>query len=182
MAQYLLIQSPRDFIEPNYLELWGFLRWLSGKESGCQYRSLRRCGFDPWVGKMPWNMATHSSILAWEIPWTEEPGGLQSMRSQRVGHDWATGLASRLMRTDCSNSKNKVIFLLNFHHGKFQLCKRDHNKQTFWALWPRLNNSWSSQFPPSFSLAGLNTNLKTCNISSLTIFFLMVRKTLRLLW
>ena len=33
------------------------------------------------------DMATHSSILAWEIPWTEEPGGLPSMGSQRVGHD-----------------------------------------------------------------------------------------------
>ena len=32
-------------------------------------------------------MATHSSILAWRIPWMEEPGGLQSMESQRVGHD-----------------------------------------------------------------------------------------------
>ena len=32
-------------------------------------------------------MATHSSILAWKIPWTEEHGGLQSMESQRVGHD-----------------------------------------------------------------------------------------------
>ena len=32
-------------------------------------------------------MATHSSILAWRIPWTEGPGGLQSMGSQRVGHD-----------------------------------------------------------------------------------------------
>ena len=32
-------------------------------------------------------MASYSSILAWEIPWTEEPGGLQSMGSQRVGHD-----------------------------------------------------------------------------------------------
>ena len=32
-------------------------------------------------------MATHSSIDAWEIPWTEEPGGLQSMGSQRVGYD-----------------------------------------------------------------------------------------------
>ena len=32
-------------------------------------------------------MATHSSILAWKIPWTEEPGGLPSMGSQRVGHD-----------------------------------------------------------------------------------------------
>ena len=36
------------------------------------------------------DMATHSSILAWEIPWTEEPDGLQSMGSQRVGHDLET--------------------------------------------------------------------------------------------
>ena len=35
-------------------------------------------------------MTTHSSVLAWRIPWTEEPGGLQSMGSQRVGHDWVT--------------------------------------------------------------------------------------------
>ena len=35
-------------------------------------------------------MATHSITLAWEIPWTEEPGGLQSMELQRVGHDLAT--------------------------------------------------------------------------------------------
>ena len=35
-------------------------------------------------------MATHSSNLGWRIPWTEEPGGLQSMGSQRVGHDWTT--------------------------------------------------------------------------------------------
>ena len=34
-------------------------------------------------------MADHSSILAWKIPWTEEPGGLQSMGLQKVGHDWA---------------------------------------------------------------------------------------------
>ena len=37
-------------------------------------------------------MAIHSSILAWRIPWTEEPGGLQSTGSQRVWHDWATSL------------------------------------------------------------------------------------------
>ena len=38
-------------------------------------------------------MAPHSSAPAWKIPWTEEPGGLQSMRSRRVGHDWATSLS-----------------------------------------------------------------------------------------
>ena len=46
---------------------------------------------EAWVCSLswedPWRMATHSSILAWRIPWTEEPGGLQSMGSQRVGHD-----------------------------------------------------------------------------------------------
>ena len=40
-------------------------------------------------------MAPHSSILAWEIPWTEEPGGLQSMGSQRVRHDLATEHAQK---------------------------------------------------------------------------------------
>ena len=37
-------------------------------------------------------MGTHSSILAWKIPWMEEPGGLQSTESPRVGHDWVTSL------------------------------------------------------------------------------------------
>ena len=38
-------------------------------------------------------MASHSSTLAWKIPWTEEPGRLQTMGSRRVGHDWATSLS-----------------------------------------------------------------------------------------
>ena len=48
---------------------------------------------ETWVLSLGWEdplekeMATHSSILAWRIPWTEEPGGLQSMGLQRVGHD-----------------------------------------------------------------------------------------------
>ena len=40
-----------------------------------------------WEDPLEEGMATHSSILAWEIPWTEEPDGLQSMGSQRVRHD-----------------------------------------------------------------------------------------------
>ena len=40
-----------------------------------------------WEDPREKEMAPNSSILAWKIPWTEEPGGLQSMRSQRVGHD-----------------------------------------------------------------------------------------------
>ena len=40
-----------------------------------------------WEDPLEKGMANHSSILAWEIPWTEGPGGLQAMGSQRVGHD-----------------------------------------------------------------------------------------------
>ena len=40
-------------------------------------------------GSWDWGLATHSSISARRIPWTEEPGGLQSIKSQRVGHDWS---------------------------------------------------------------------------------------------
>jgi len=48
--------------------------------------------WETWVSSLGWEdaleegLATHSSILAWRIPWTEEPGGLRSLGSQRVGH------------------------------------------------------------------------------------------------
>ena len=42
---------------------------------------------DAWRAMLEKAMATHFSILAWQIPWTEEPGGLPSMGSHRVGHD-----------------------------------------------------------------------------------------------
>ena len=51
---------------------------------------------ETWVRSLGWEdpleeeMAAHSSVLTWRIPWTEEPGGLQSMGSQRVGHNWVT--------------------------------------------------------------------------------------------
>ena len=47
-----------------------------------------------WIWSLGWEdplvegMATHSNLLAWRIPWTEEPGELQSIGSQRVGHNW----------------------------------------------------------------------------------------------
>ena len=60
-------------------------RWLSGKESACQFWRHR---FNPWFGRIPLEkeMVTRSSILAWRIPWTEEPGGLQPTGTERVGH------------------------------------------------------------------------------------------------
>ena len=46
-----------------------------------------------WEDPLEKEMATHSNILAWRIPWAEEPGRLQSMGSKRVGHDWVTSLS-----------------------------------------------------------------------------------------
>ena len=59
-----------------------FPEGASGKEPPCQCRRCKRHRFDSLEG-----MATHASILDWRIPWTEEPGGLQSIGSHRVGHD-----------------------------------------------------------------------------------------------
>ena len=49
-----------------------------------------------WEDPLEKEMATHSSILAWKIPWTKDPGRLQSMRSQRVRHDLETSLSLSL--------------------------------------------------------------------------------------
>ena len=68
-------------------DIWGFSGGSDGKkESACHARDLDSIlvlGRSPEEG-----MATHSSILPWRIPWMEEPGGPQSMGSQRVRHDW----------------------------------------------------------------------------------------------
>ena len=61
---------------------------------------------ETWVRSLGWEetlekeTAAHSSILTQEIPWTEEPGGLQSMGSQRARHDWATKNINELINTE----------------------------------------------------------------------------------
>ena len=67
---------------------FGLPRWLSGKESAFQAGDT---GSIPGLGRsFGEGNGTHSSILGWEIPWTEEPDGLQSMGLQKVRHDLAT--------------------------------------------------------------------------------------------
>ena len=74
------------------------------------------------------DIATHSSILAWRIPWTEEPGGLQSIGSHKVRHDW-------------SNWAYTIIFYTsNF------ISKENQSLQ-----FPRLSNLPSNWFPPAAS-------------------------------
>ena len=72
-----------------YLVKMGFPSGARSKETSCQCKRLEK-----WVRSIPGSgrspaggTATHSSILAWRIPWTEEPGGLQSMGLPRVRHN-----------------------------------------------------------------------------------------------
>ena len=89
----------------------------------CLHFFLRsRRWFHPmgWEDLLEEGMATPSSILAWRIPWTEEPGGLQSMESQRVGHDWAhtqthrhtPSINSRDLFSHCSGGWESKIMAL----------------------------------------------------------------------
>ena len=83
------------------------LRWLSSSNHAKGFPGPQRLKrmpamWETWVRSLGWEdplekeMATHSSILAWRIPWMEEPGGLQSTGSQRVRHDWVTSLSTML--------------------------------------------------------------------------------------
>ena len=111
-------------------------KWLSGKKSACQCKIRRRHEFDPWIRKITLEkeMAIHSGILGWEIPWREEPGGLQSMGSQRVGHNWVTERAStHLIFT---------VFCCLFHlrRGSWDLevlskCQKITQAQGVWLGW-----------------------------------------------
>ena len=86
-------------------------------------------------------MATHSSTLAWKIPWTEEPGGLQSMGSQRVGHDWVTKLS-------------------NFHiYTAYTL--ENTQKFLFWWMDVWIDGGWAGCFHPRYQLPWLQVST-TC--------------------
>ena len=78
--------------------------------------------FQMFVATLEKEMATHSSILAWEIPRTEEPGGLQSMGSQRVGHDWATNTFATL-------HKVIILYSCNFFFLKSK-CPKSYSLLT----------------------------------------------------
>ena len=84
-----ILNISSDFKMPvfSFLEtyiLGGNPRWLSGKESTCQYRRCRRRGFDLWVRKIRWRRKWQPTpvFLPGKFPWTEEPGRLQSMGLQ----------------------------------------------------------------------------------------------------
>ena len=72
------------------LPTWGFPAGASAKEPACQCRTCKRHGFSPCVeDPLEEGMAAHCSVPAWKTPWTEEPGWLRTMGSQRARHNWA---------------------------------------------------------------------------------------------
>ena len=92
----------------------------SGTELACQ---CRRCT-ETWVWSLGWEdpleegIATLSSILAWRIPWTEEPGGLQSMGLQRVRHDWSDSTHT----AQCQLFWLFQLLSICYQDGSLQLC------------------------------------------------------------
>ena len=79
---YVLVTVSKSYIKLCEQDRYGFIH-------ACQCRRHKRHGFNPWVGKIPWRKKWQPTpvFLPGESPWTEELGELQSMRSQRVGHN-----------------------------------------------------------------------------------------------
>ena len=101
-------------------------------------------------------MATHTSILAWRIPWTEKPGGLQSMGSQRVRHDWATNIFTLWSFMEIQFTY-QIIHSLKIHNSLHfsaftELC--NHHHKLIWEYFhtPKRNHilPTSSPFPSIF--------------------------------
>ena len=96
---------------------------------------------DTWVQSQGWKnplekeLATHSSILAWIIPWTEEPGGLQSTGSRRVKHDWATNTFFHFPPTLDTNSKSTLPPTLLTRFNSLLECLRDISRTHLWVYY-----------------------------------------------
>ena len=100
----------------------GFSGGSDGKESDC---NAGDSGSVPGLGRSAGEgNATHSSILAWSISWTEEPGGLQSMGSQRVRHYWATNTQRHTHTLDTKwVFKYALIFFITWDNELWVCCE-----------------------------------------------------------
>ena len=93
--------------------MYSFSNLVSGAQSVNSLPTMWKTRVQPWVRKIPLEkeVATHSSILAWRILWMEEAGGLQSMGSRRVWHDWETNTLFNLEEVHWSMSSSNCFFL-----------------------------------------------------------------------
>ena len=119
--QYSCLQNPMDR-GPWYAAVHGVPRsrtWLSDFTFTFHFHALEK------------EMAAHFSVLAWRIPWTEEPGGLPSMGSHRVGHDWSNLAAA---------AADRYIHVYAVYTG--YMCVYIYNLTDILAN--KYNSSWST--------------------------------------
>ena len=115
---YVNLRVGSSFFKQPSIERLGIPRWFSGKESTCRWRSPRRFGFDPWVGKIPWRRAWQpTSILAWKIPWTEEPGRLLPCILSFASHNGI--LLSKLPEPQLRMSRHWAVSTSQSHEWTF---------------------------------------------------------------
>ena len=96
-----------------------------------------------WEDTLEKEMATHSNTLAWKIPWTEEHGRLQPMRSQRVRHNWANSLS---FLSFCFIDYAKAFVWITTNYGKF--FKRWEKQTTLPASWDNCVQVKKQQLEP----------------------------------
>ena len=92
--------------------------------------------------------ATHSSILAWRIPWTEEPGGLQSIGLQRVGHDWSDLARTHMAPVGLNGIDLDCQWLHCVGEGKgnplqYSCLENPMDRGAWWATVHRVAKSWT---------------------------------------
>ena len=117
--------------------------WGNAQETACDSGDS---GSTPGSGRSPGGgHGNPPSILTWRIPWVEEPGGLQSMGSQRVGHDWSD-LASHLMGFSIYTKKKRSEFTFSLPHEESPARRPSarqeespHQEPGQLALWPQMS-------------------------------------------
>ena len=109
-----------------------------------------------WVQSLSWEdlldkgMAAHSSILAWRIPWTEEPSGLQSIRSQKVGHNrtWLKWLSTHTKQQDQPGTISLHLCSLPSKNPLSWSCTNFFSPDCIvWLLMTTSNLTWFSWWP-----------------------------------
>ena len=130
----------------------GFPAGTTGKESACQCKIHKACGLNSWIEKAP----LEEDIFAWRIPWTEECGGLQSMGSWRVRHDWARTHTHAhthdiLPSLHCESNRRSLSTTMGFPGGvrsKEHACQCRRLERLGFDPWVR-NNPWGRKWQPT---------------------------------
>ena len=113
-----------------------------------------------WEVSLKKGMAIHSSILAWRIPWTEKPGGLQSIGLQRIGHDWATNT-----HTHTHTHTDTQYSILWIYHILFIHLSVDRHLSSFYFLTMMNNDATNTHLCVCFCVNIVSILMCVCRIN-----------------